>query len=146
MGKYKPGPSKDMMRWYLREERNKGWNRRLSDKWGTLTPPPEVLGGTFTHESMHGHFPSASYRATHCDVCDKELSADEPVYRLQHMTEACYQITGGNAVVRRMNRIATKVLDDLFVGTTERDRTELKRLLNTIKTNAAAIGEHNGSS
>ncbi len=58
---------------------------------------------------------------------------------------AVFLTEDGRAVVRRMNRIAAAVLDDIFAGTSRRDRSQLKRLLNTIKVNATAIAERNGS-
>lgn len=51
----------------------------------------------------------------------------------------------GSALVRKMNRIAAKVLDGIFDGTSTQDREHLHALLETIKNNATEIGKHNGS-
>jgi DNA-binding MarR family transcriptional regulator len=58
---------------------------------------------------------------------------------------AVYLTENGSALVRKMNRIASGVLDGVFAGTSASDRAGLHSLLETIKNNAAEIGKHNGS-
>ena len=45
----------------------------------------------------------------------------------------------GSALVRRMNKTAVRVLEQVFAGTTQRDRQQLHELLETLKTNSAAM-------
>ena len=51
----------------------------------------------------------------------------------------------GRALVKRMNETAVAVLDRIFTGTTPADRECLKRLLETIKTNASTMIESSTS-
>lgn len=54
-------------------------------------------------------------------------------------------LTGdGSALVRKMNKIASGVLDGVFAGTSASDRAGLHALLEVIKNNATEIGRHNG--
>ena len=50
---------------------------------------------------------------------------------------AVYLTADGNALVKRMHRIAAVVLEQVFTGTSAADRKRLFVLLETIKTNAA---------
>ena len=58
---------------------------------------------------------------------------------------AVFLTENGSALVRKMNRIASGVLDGVFAGTSAADRAGLHSLLEMIKNNATEIGRHNGS-
>lgn len=58
---------------------------------------------------------------------------------------AVFLTDSGRALVRKMNRIAGEVLEGIFAGTSERDRDQLQRLLETIKSNATELGGNRGS-
>jgi len=45
----------------------------------------------------------------------------------------------GSALVRQMNKTAVRVLEQVFAGTTQRDRQQLHELLETLKTNSAEM-------
>lgn len=45
----------------------------------------------------------------------------------------------GSALVRRMNKTAVRVLEQVFAGTTLADRQQLHQLLETLKANSAEI-------
>ena len=52
----------------------------------------------------------------------------------------------GSALVRQMNKTAVQVLEQVFAGTTRRDRQQLHQLLEAIKANTAEMATLAGSS
>ncbi len=59
--------------------------------------------------------------------------------------KAVFLTRSGRALVRRMNKIAVDVLDNVFRGISKSDRERLHLLLETIKDNATSIGRQSGN-
>lgn len=72
-------------------------------------------------------------------LIERRAVADDRRVRAVFLTDS------GSALVRKMNTIATDVLEGIFSGTSTADRAHLHSLLGTIKNNATEIGRHNGS-